>query len=54
MFAKWKRLNGNVDQSSYLSAIVMLLQAILSQGNGSGNAAMGAQSSRQAAELGAF
>jgi len=49
-----RKLNGNVDQSSYLSAIVTLLQAIVAQGSGSGNAAMGAQSSRQAAELGAF
>lgn len=48
-----RALNGNVDQSSYLSAIIALLQAIASQGQG-GNAAMGAQTSRRYAELGAF
>lgn len=49
-----RKLNGNVDQSGYLSAIVALLQAIYAQNQGGTGAALGAQSSRRAAELGAF
>jgi hypothetical protein len=49
-----RKLNGTADQSSYLAAIVSLLQLIAAQNNGSGSAAAGAQFSRASAELGAF
>jgi hypothetical protein len=49
-----RALNGNVDQSSHLTSIIALLQILVAQGTGSSGAALGAQSSRRAAELGAF
>ena len=48
-----RRQSGDLDQSATLGAILTVLQAIYDQ-SGGGNAALGAQSSRRFAELGAF